>query len=121
MSWPNARGSGSAPSSPCLVTRLPYGTAITEERLRRIEQAEGLLVELGITGSRVRDHGDVARIEVSRADESILLDSEAREAAVAGLKALGFAYVAVDLAGYRTGSMNEILAENKTTAERETD
>ena len=110
-----------APSSPCLVTRLPYGTAITEERLRRIEQAEGLLAELGITESRVRDHGDIARIEISRADEHILFEQGAREAVVAGLKALGFAYVAVDLAGYRTGSMNETLAENETPTKRKSD
>ena len=103
-----------APSSPCLATRLPYGTAITVERLRRIEQAEGLLAELGIKGLRVRDHGDVARIEVSREVEHILFAPDAREAVVAGFKALGFAYVAVDLAGYRTGSMNEILTERES-------
>ena len=103
-----------APSSPCLATRLPYGTAITVERLRRIEQAEELLAELGIKGFRVRDHGDVARIEVSRQDERILFAPGAREAIVTGIKALGFAYVAVDLAGYRTGSMNEILTERKS-------
>ena len=110
-----------APSSPCLATRLPYGTAITEERLRRIERAERLLAELGIKGSRVRDHGDVARIEVSREAERILFAPDAREAVAAGLKALGFAYVAVDLVGYRTGSMNETLAENETSTERESD
>ncbi|MCK4511322.1 ATP-dependent sacrificial sulfur transferase LarE [bacterium] len=103
-----------APSSPCLATRLPYGTAITVERLRRIERAEALLAGLGIRGFRVRDHGDVARIEVSRADERVLLDSAAREAIVAGFKALGFAYVAVDLIGYRTGSMNETLTERES-------
>ncbi len=100
-----------APSSPCLATRLPYGTAITEERLRRIERAEGLLAELGIAESRVRDHGDVARIEVSRADERVLLDPATRETVVRGLRALGFAYVAIDLIGYRTGSMNETLTD----------
>ncbi len=100
-----------APSSPCLATRLPYGTAITLGRLRRIEQAEALLTGLGIAESRVRDHGDVARIEVSRADERVLLDPVARGTVVNGLRALGFAYVAVDLIGYRTGSMNETLAE----------
>jgi len=103
-----------APSSPCLATRLPYGTSITEERLRRIERAEGLLAGLGIREFRVRDHGDIARIEVSRADEHVLLAPDARAAVVAGLKALGFAYVAVDLIGYRTGSMNETLAERES-------
>ena len=110
-----------APSSPCLATRLPYGTAITVERLRRIERAEGLLAELGIKGFRVRDHGDVARIEVSRADERVLLDPAARGTVVNGLRALGFTYVAVDLIGYRAGSMNETLAENETSTERESD
>ena len=108
-------------SSPCLATRLPYGAAITKERLRRIERAEGLLAELGIADSRVRDHGDIARIEVSREDERVLLEPAAREAVVVGLKALGFAYVAVDLVGYRTGSMNETLTENETSTEREAD
>ena len=103
-----------APSSPCLATRLPYGAAITEERLRRIERAEGLLSELGIRECRVRDHGDVARIEVFREAEQILFAPDARETVVAGLKALGFAYVAVDLIGYRTGSMNETLAERES-------
>jgi len=110
-----------APSSPCLATRLPYGTEITVERLRRIEQAEALLAELGIAESRVRDHGYVARIEVSRADERVLLDPDARVAVAGGLKALGFAYVAVDLIGYRTGSMNETLTEKESVAERELD
>ncbi len=103
-----------APSSPCLATRLPYGTAITVERLRRIERAEALLAGLGIEASRVRDHGDVARIEVSRKDERVLLDPAARGAVVAGLRALGFAYVALDLEGYRTGSMNETLTEGES-------
>ncbi len=103
-----------APSSPCFATRLPYGTAITVERLRRIERAEELLAELGIKGFRVRDHGDVARIEVSRADERVLLDPVARGAVVNGLRALGFTYVAVDLIGYRAGSMNETLAERES-------
>jgi len=102
-----------APSSPCLATRLPYGTAITEERLHRVERAERLLADLGIVESRVRDHGDVARIEVSRADEHILLEPDSRETIATGIKALGFAYVAVDLIGYRTGSMNETLKERK--------
>jgi uncharacterized protein len=110
-----------APSSPCLATRLPYGTEITVERLRRIERAEALLAELGIAESRVRDHGDVARIEVSRADERVLLDPAARGTVVNGLRALGFAYVAVDLLGYRTGSMNETLTERESEAERESD
>ncbi|MFH1864517.1 MAG: ATP-dependent sacrificial sulfur transferase LarE [Candidatus Eisenbacteria bacterium] len=102
-----------APSSPCLATRLPYGTAISEERLRRVERAEELLAESGIAESRVRDHGDIARIEVSRADERVLLEPATREAVATGLKALGFAYVAVDLIGYRTGSMNETLTDGE--------
>ena len=98
-----------APSSPCLATRLPYGTRITVERLRRIERAERLLSRLGITVCRVRDHGDVARIEVPREAERVLLEPAARESVVSGLRALGFAYTAMDLIGYRTGSMNEAL------------
>lgn len=98
-----------APPSPCLVTRLPYGTAITIGALRRIEQAEDALREIGVASSRVRVHGDVARIEVSREDEPTLLRESNREAVAARLRELGFSYVSLDLEGYRSGSMDERL------------
>ncbi len=97
------------PASSCLVTRLPYGTPITTERLVRIERAEELLDGLGIRGSRVRDHGTVARIEVSAAAESVLLDETNRRAVVDGFRSLGYLFVSLDLEGYRSGSMDLAL------------
>ncbi len=94
------------PPSPCLATRIPYGTEITPERLERIERAEAVVAGLGIRELRVRDHGAVARIEVGIDDMHLLFDRENREKIVAGLKTLGFAHVALDLGGYRRGSMN---------------
>jgi uncharacterized protein len=95
------------PPSACLASRIPYGTAITPESLRRIEQAEVALRRLGPGQLRVRDHGQVARIEVDGRDFALIL--EQRERIVAALKQLGYAYVTLDLAGFRSGSMNEVL------------
>ncbi len=103
------------PSSPCLATRIPYGTRITTEALSRVERAEELLAGLGLRVSRVRVHGDTARIEVPRADEHVVLAGGNRESIVRGLKAIGFRYVSLDLEGYRTGSMNEPLGEKGQT------
>jgi uncharacterized protein len=98
-----------APALACLATRIPYGEEITGARLRRIDRAEGVLIELGLGQVRLRDHGAVARIEVLPADLSRFLDSDLRGAAVDGLKAAGYLYVALDLEGYRVGAMNEAL------------
>ncbi|HUF25367.1 MAG TPA: ATP-dependent sacrificial sulfur transferase LarE [Gemmatimonadaceae bacterium] len=95
------------PSSPCLSSRIPYGTAVTPERLRRIERAERALRELGIAGDlRVRDHGDLARIELSgEALEHWL--APVRAARLAGaVREAGFDRVALDLRGFRSGSLN---------------
>jgi len=97
------------PPSPCLVTRFPYGTAITEDRLARIERAEQFLAGLGINELRVRDHGDVARIEVPGRETDRLLENSNRETIAAGLRNLGFLYVCLDLEGFRSGSMDESL------------
>jgi len=99
------------PSDACLATRVPYGERLTEERLRRIEAAEGLLQELDLRRVRVRDHGAVARIEVSPDDFDALLSSAIRRKIVAGLQRLGYQYVTLDLEGYRIGSMNAGLRE----------
>jgi len=96
------------PSMPCLASRIPYGIPVTEEALRRIEQAESALHELGFGELRVRHHGEVARIEVPPADFPRLL--ERREAVVQRLKAAGYAYVTLDLQGFRSGSLNETLS-----------
>ena len=95
------------PSFACLASRFPYGEEITEERLGRVERAEQFLMDLGFEQVRVRSHGDLARIELCPAD--IPKAIEQREKIHAALKGFGFAYVALDLLGYRTGSMNEML------------
>jgi uncharacterized protein len=93
----------------CLASRLPYGTPITEDALKQVEVAEAFLRSLGIRLLRVRHHGDVARIEVDRAGRDALLREENRQAVVERLRSLGYLYVTVDLAGFRSGSLNEGL------------
>jgi pyridinium-3,5-biscarboxylic acid mononucleotide sulfurtransferase len=95
------------PSMACLASRMPYGRPITAAALKRIEAAEIVVRQLGFAACRVRDHDPIARIEVPAEDLSRLL--ERRKDAVAALKALGYAYVALDLQGLRSGSMNEVL------------
>ncbi len=91
------------PSLPCLATRFPYGTPITIELLSRIADAEQSLVKLGLTQFRVRHHGPVARIELSNGDMALFADDKIRLTAVEELRALGYSYVTLDLAGYRSG------------------
>ncbi|HEX4353904.1 MAG TPA: ATP-dependent sacrificial sulfur transferase LarE [Polyangiales bacterium] len=95
------------PAAACLSSRIPYGTAVTPERLSQIEQLEDALHALGLRQVRVRYHDSLARIEVAK-DE---LDAAfgARDAIVQAGKRAGFTYVSLDLAGYRTGSLNELL------------
>ena len=97
------------PSFACLASRFPYGERITAEGLARVEKAEQWLLDagLGLTQLRVRTHGDMARIEVPP-DDIPRLAARAAEIAAA-FKEFGFAYVTLDLRGYRTGSMNEVL------------
>jgi uncharacterized protein len=97
------------PSSPCLSSRIPYGTAITPERLARVAAGERLLRELGFRECRVRHHDAIARLEVRPEDLPRLLDVGTRRTLVDGFRALGFVYVAVDLAGFRSGSLNDLL------------
>jgi uncharacterized protein len=97
------------PALACLASRIPYGTRITVEKLHRIDRAEEAVRSMGIAQVRVRDHGDVARIEVGTGDFYRFLIGETRSRIESALKRAGFQYVALDLAGYRTGSMNEIL------------
>ncbi len=96
------------PSAACLSSRIPYGDAITGEKLAMVERAEAFLHDNGLRQVRVRVHGTVARIEVPKEEMRALLDMHA---AVAGtLRGLGFSYVTLDLEGYRSGSMDEVLA-----------
>ena len=101
------------PSFACLASRFPYGERITAAGLERVERAEQWLMDagLGLAQLRVRSHGDMARIEVPPADIPRLA-TRAEEIAAA-LKSFGFAYVALDLQGYRTGSLNETLPATK--------
>ena len=92
------------PAMACLSSRIPYGTPITVEALSRIDQAEGYLRSLGLRQLRVRHHGDVARIETDEAGMRLLLAH--RLAVTERLKALGYLYVTLDMAGYRSGSLN---------------
>jgi len=95
------------PSAACLATRIPYGDEITEEMLAQIEAAEQALQDRGFRQVRVRVHGDVARIEVPPDELERLF--RMRDVITAALREIGFAYVALDLAGYRSGSMDEVL------------
>ncbi len=97
----------SKPSMACLASRIPYGEGITKEKLRRIEEAEDFIKNLGFGQVRVRHHGSIARIEVPEKDIPKLL--EFRKKILDKLKELGFTYVALDLEGYRSGSMDEVL------------
>ncbi len=93
------------PAAACLSSRIPYGTPITIQLLSQVEQAEALLHRLGIRQARVRHHGQVARIEVSPEDFETVLAQ--RESILEWFLGLGYAFVALDLAGYKTGSMNQ--------------
>lgn len=103
------------PSSPCLSSRFPYGTEITLEGLRRVGAAERVLHRLGFRECRVRFHDPVARLEVPADDLQRLASPEVREEVLRQLRALGFRYVTMDLQGFRTGSLNEGLAESTRT------
>ncbi len=95
------------PSAACLSSRIPYGDAITREKLKMIEEAEAFLSGQGFSQLRVRVHGPLARIEVLRGDLQKLLAM--RTEVVRNLKTIGFSYITLDLEGYRSGSMDEVL------------
>jgi uncharacterized protein len=97
------------PASPCLSSRFAYGLQITREGLDRVAGAEAFLRAEGFRECRVRHHEHLARIEVPRAELDRLLDGTVRDRVVARLRELGFVYVTVDLLGFRSGSMNEVL------------
>ena len=95
------------PAAACLASRIPYGTPITAERLTQVGQGELMLHRLGFRQVRVRHHGPIARVELDPGDFQAALAH--REEIVAVLKALGFAYVTLDLSGFRSGSMNDVM------------
>jgi uncharacterized protein len=95
------------PAAACMSSRIPYGTPITLQMLSQIEQAEQALKEIGLCQVRVRHHGQIARIEVEPTDFQVVLNH--REELVSALKSIGFTFIALDLSGFRSGSMNEML------------
>ena len=101
------------PSYACLASRFVYGETITKEKLRMVEQAEELLMEKGFRQMRVRIHGTLARIEVPKEAFAHIMQEETREEIIAAFRTYGFHYVTFDLQGYRTGSMNQTIEENK--------
>lgn len=101
----------SQPSSPCLSSRLPYGSAVTIERLQQVERAESALRALGVRGDlRVRHHGDLARVEIAAAQLDTWLAPQHLRALTDAVRTAGFARVSVDLNGFRSGSLNVIGA-----------
>ncbi len=101
------------PSSPCLASRISYGLEVTAERLRQIDRAETFLREAGFVEFRVRHHGEIARIEVPPDQIDRLVAEPLRSQVVEHLKSLGFRFVALDLQGFRSGSLNESLSEQQ--------
>ncbi len=104
------------PAFACLASRLPYGSQVTEEKLFQIENAETFIKSLGFRQVRVRHHGDIARIEIPPEDISRLIEKEISLKINKRLTEFGFKYVAVDIAGYRQGSMNGTLTSPRGEA-----
>ncbi len=98
------------PASPCLSSRVPYGEPVTPEKLRMIEQAEAFLHRLGIRECRVRHHKQLARIEVPSEMIETITEPALRQRIDAYFRSLGYAYVTLDLRGFRSGSMNEVIS-----------
>ncbi len=99
------------PASPCLSSRLAPGVAVTAERTGRVEAAERFLHELGLRECRVRLHeGDLARIEVPLGEVARLAEAAVREGIVLRLRELGFRFVTLDLEGFRSGNLNQLIA-----------
>lgn len=103
------------PAMACLASRVPYGTAISVEMLDQIGAAEAFLRSLGLRQLRVRHHGEIARIEVDQDGMELLMRDGNRERVVERLRSLGYLHVTLDLAGFRSGSMNEGLGRGRKT------
>jgi len=94
------------PAAACLASRIPYGTRLDKRLLAKVDEAERVLTRLGFCQIRVRHHGDIARIEIAPEEFSRMIRPATARRVVQGLRKLGYRYVTLDLAGYRTGSMN---------------
>lgn len=105
------------PSFACLASRFAYGETIDEKKLGMVEQAEQVLLDLGFRQVRVRMHGEMARIEVLPEELQKMTEPDVRAWVTEKFKALGFAYVTLDLTGYRTGSMNDLLEKQSAVTE----
>jgi uncharacterized protein len=97
------------PASACLSSRIPYGTPVTIQNVKTVETGEEELKALGFRQFRVRFHGDIVRIEIAREEMARALTLEMADAFTRLFKSLGFKYVALDMEGYRQGSLNEVL------------
>lgn len=106
------------PASACLASRIPYGSEVTRERLSLVERGEAALRELGFRQFRVRIHDNLARVEISPDELARALAQEMVAAIAQRLKSAGFAYVTLDLEGYRQGSLNEALARHRRSSRR---
>jgi uncharacterized protein len=102
------------PASPCLSSRFPYGTEITVEGLRRVSEGEKLLHSMGFVVARVRYHGEVARLELEQREIARVFEPAIRETLDREFKKIGFRFVAIDLKGFRSGSLNEGLIANES-------
>jgi uncharacterized protein len=106
------------PAMACLASRIPYGSPVTVEALDQVETAEAFLRSLGLRELRVRHHGQIARIELDEGGMTVLMRNGRRQAVNDYFKKLGFSYVTLDLGGFRSGSMNEVLTlDSKTEAQ----
>lgn len=101
------------PSFACLSSRFPYGNEITVQKLSMVDKAEQFLMDMGFNQLRVRHHGDIARIEVAPEDRTKFFNIEIMDKVGSEFKKIGFKYVTLDMLGYRTGSMNEVLSEKE--------
>jgi pyridinium-3,5-biscarboxylic acid mononucleotide sulfurtransferase len=97
------------PAAPCLSSRVEYGRAVTREVLQQVERAEESMRQLGFREFRVRHHGELARVEIARAEMQQALSMEMLDAITAALRSAGFQYVTLDCAGFRSGSLNAVL------------
>lgn len=98
------------PASPCLASRISYGLEINEKRIKQVEQGEEFMRKFGLVEFRLRHHDTIARIEVHKEDFDKIIKEPARSQIVEKLKSLGFKYVTIDLQGFRSGSLNEMLS-----------
>lgn len=97
------------PAAPCLSSRVEYGRAVTREVLQQVEQAEENMRRLGFREFRVRHHGELARVEIARVEMPKALSMEMMDAITSGLREAGFKYITLDTAGFRSGSLNDLL------------